>query len=108
MEEPMTNINVTMTIPSQKYMAASMEVMDGYGDVVKEALEEVKERLATDERFKERVKSVVRDRLQDAVEKAVVQAAERCVRETYRNSEARIEKVVREAILSGMKGDGTC
>ena len=37
-QQPMANINVTMTIPSQKYMAASMKIMAEYEDVVKDAL----------------------------------------------------------------------
>ena len=100
-EGPMTNINVTMTIPSQKYVAASMEIMDGYSNVVKEALDEVRDKLMTDETFKKEVKLAIKNQIQDAVEKAIKNAAERCVWELYRDVDADIDKLVRDAILSG-------
>ena len=103
MQEPMTNINVTMTIPSQKYMAASMEIMAEYGDVVKEALDEVKTKLITDEAFKKEVKSAIKVQIHEAVEKAIKHAAERCVWELYRDVDADIDKLVQDAILSGRK-----
>ena len=100
-EEPFTNINVTMTIPSQKYKAASMEIMAGYSNVVKEALDEVRDKLMTDETFKKEVKFAIKNQIRDAVEEAIKRAAERCVWELYRNMDADIDKLVRDAILSG-------
>ena len=43
MEQPIANIQVTMSIPPQKYMATAMEIMSHYGDVVQEALNEIRE-----------------------------------------------------------------
>lgn len=101
MQEPMTNISVTMTIPPQKYMAASMEIMAEYGDVVKEALDEVKDKLITDETFKKEVKFAIKTQIQETVENAIKHAAERCVWELYRDVSADVDKLVRDAILSG-------
>ena len=103
MQEPMTNISVTMTIPSQKYMAASMEIMAEYGDVVKEALDEVKDKLMTDETFKKEVKSAIKTQIQEAVKEAIKNAAERCIWELYRDVNADVDKLVQDAILSGRK-----
>lgn len=103
MQEPMTNINVTMTIPPQKYIAASMEIMAEYGDVVKEALDEVRDKLMTDETFKKEVKSAIKNQIQDTVEEAIKRAAERCVWELYRDVSDDVEKLVQDAILSGRK-----
>ena len=103
MQEPMTNINVTMTIPSQKYMAASMEIMAEYSNVVKEALDEVRDKLMTDETFKKEVKSAIKNQIQDTVEEAIKRAAERCVWELYRDVSDDVEKLVQDAILSGRK-----
>ena len=103
MQEPMTNISVTMTIPPQKYIAASMEIMAEYGDIVKEALNEVRAKLMTDETFKKEVKSAIKIQIQEAVENAIKHAAERCVWELYRDVSADVDKLVQDAILSGRK-----
>ena len=101
MEQPMTNINVTMTIPAQKYMAASMEIMAEYGDVVKEALAEVTEALKFDEKFKEEVKNAIKNQIRDTVEKSIKRAATEVVWKMYRDIDSDVERIVEDAILSG-------
>lgn len=100
MEEPRTNIEVRMTIPSQTYMAAAEEIMEGYSKVTSDALNEVKEALLFDRKFQEEVKNVIKNTLQEAVENAIRSAARSVVWDLYRNKSIDIEKMVKEAILS--------
>lgn len=100
METPITNIDVKMTIPSQTYRAAAMEVMEQYSKVASDALNEVKEALLFDEKFQEEVKNVIKNTLQDAVENAIKSAARSVVWDLYGKNSIDIEKMVKEAILS--------
>ena len=63
MEEPRTNIEVRMTIPSQTYMAVAQEIMKGYSKVTSDALNEVKEALMFDRKFQDEVKNVIKNTL---------------------------------------------
>ena len=45
MEQPIANIQVTMSIPPQRYVAAAMEIMSQYSDVVQDALNDIKKDL---------------------------------------------------------------
>lgn len=103
MNEPITNINVTMTIPAVKYQAAAMEIMQQYGDVVSQALEEIKSDLLFNEKFQEEVKRVIKNNIQDAVEKAIKNAATSFVWDLYGRKNIDIEKMVTDAILSTIK-----
>ena len=100
MDTPIANITVTMTIPPQKYMAASMEIMSQYGNVVEEALREIKEDLMSNKQFQQEVKDVIRNKIQASVECAVKKAAEQIVWETFFRNDVSIEKIVKDAILS--------
>jgi len=101
-EEPMTNIEVKLTIPSQTYRAAAQEVMSSYSNIVVEALQEVKADLMFNEKFQEEVKSVIKDRIQDSVEAAVKAAANSVVWDLYRSKDMDIQKMVEKAILSSI------
>lgn len=103
METPTTNIEVRMTIPSQTYMAAAQEIMDGYSKVTSDALNEVKEALLFDKKFQEEVKNVIKDTLQGAVENAIRSAARSVVWDLYGKNSIDIEEMVRNAILSTIR-----
>ena len=103
MEEPITNIEVRMSIPPQTYLGMAQEIMGQYSNVVKEALEDIKNDLVFNKKFQEEVKSVVRSQMQDAVENAIKSAARRVVWDMYSEKNLDIEKMVTEAIYSTMK-----
>ena len=102
-EEPRTNIEVKMTIPSQTYMAAAQEIMTGYSTVVVDALNEIKESLMFDKKFQEEVKWEIKERINDAVKSAIKSAAQRVVWDMYCKNDMDIEKMVEQAILSTIK-----
>ena len=103
METPRTNIEVRMTIPSQTYMAAAQEIMEGYSKVTSDALNEVKEALLFDKNFQEEVKNVIKDTLQGAVENAIRSAARSVVWDLYGKNSIDIEEMVKNAILSTIR-----
>ena len=100
METPKTNIEVRMTIPSQTYMAAAQEIMEGYSKVTSDALNEVKEALLFDRKFQEEIKNVIKNTLQESVENAIRSAARSVVWDLYGKNSIDIENMVKEAILS--------
>lgn len=99
-EEPKTNIEVRLTIPSQTYMAAAQEVMSNYTQIISDALMEVKDKLMFDKKFQEEVKEVVKNRIQDSVESAIKSAASSVIWDLYRSKDMDIQKMVEKAILS--------
>ena len=89
-----------MTIPSQTYMAAAQEIMEGYSKVTSDALNEVKEALLFDRKFQEEIKNVIKNTLQESVENAIRSAARSVVWDLYGKNSIDIENMVKEAILS--------
>lgn len=100
LEEPRTNIEVRMTIPSETYMAAAYEIMSQYSDVVKDALNDIKEKLMFDKSFQKEIKFAVQERLQNAVKDGIKRAAESVAWNIYLEHSKDIEKMVRDMILS--------
>ena len=103
MEEPRTNIEVRMTIPSQTYYAAAQEIMSQYSSVISKALDEVKEDLMFNETFQEEVKKVIKSTLQESVENAIKSAARSTVWDLYGKNSIDIEDMVKNAILSSIR-----
>ena len=52
MEEIKTNIEVRLEIPAVKFRAAAQEIMAQYGEVVKEAMDEIKKTYISTKPFK--------------------------------------------------------
>lgn len=99
MDEPIANIQVTMSIPPQKYMAAAMEIMSQYGTVVEDALLDIKKDLMFNEKFQEEVKNEIKNQIRESVENAIKSAARRVVWDLYRNKDQDIEQMIENAIL---------
>ena len=99
MDEPIANIQVTMSIPPQKYMAAAMEIMSQYGTVVEDALRDIKEDLMFNKKFQEEVKNEIKDHVKETVENAIRSAARKVVWDLYLNKDQDIEQMVENAIL---------
>jgi len=99
MNEPVANIQVTMSIPPQKYMAAAMEIMSQYGTVVEDALRDIKEDLMFNKKFQEEVKNEIKDHVKETVENAIRSAARKVVWDLYLNKDQDIEQMVENAIL---------
>lgn len=102
MEQPIANIQVTMSIPPQKYVAASMEIMSQYGNVVQEALQDIKKDLMFNEEFQNEVKNTIRQQIQESVENAVKSAARQVVWDLFRDKDSDIEQMVEKALLETM------
>jgi Flp pilus assembly protein TadB len=103
MNEPIANIQVTMSIPPQKYMAAAMEIMSQYGTVVEDALRDIKEDLMFNRKFQEEVKIAIKEQVRESVENAIKSAARRVVWDLYRNKDQDIEQMIENAILDVTK-----
>ena len=103
MDQPIANIQVTMSIPPQKYMAAAMEIMSQYGTVVEDALQDIKEDLMFNEKFQEEVKNEIKNQVRESVENAIKSAARRVVWDLYRNKDQDIEQMIVNAILDVTK-----
>lgn len=99
MEQPTSHIQVTMTIPPQKYMAASMEIMSQYGNVVEEALGDIKKDLMFNKTFQAEIKNVIKHEIQESVENAIKSAARQVVWDLFRNKSIDIEQMIENAIL---------
>lgn len=99
MDQPIANIQVTMSIPPQKYMAAAMEIMSQYGTVVEDALLDIKKDLMFNEKFQEEVKNEIKNQIRESVENAIKSAARRVVWDLYRNKDQDIEQMIENAIL---------
>ena len=99
-EQTMSNVKVELNIPGQKLMAQAMEVFDNYQPIVKEALEEAKEKLLFDKDFQQHIKDLVIQRVEDVMKKGVEQAAQTVINEAYIKHYREIEKTVHDAIVS--------
>lgn len=100
MEQPIANIQVTMSIPPQKYMAAAMEIMSQYSDVVQEALNDIKEDLMFNKKFQDEVKNEIKNQIRESLENAIKSAARSVVWDLYRNKD--IEQMIENKILETM------
>ena len=103
MDQPIANIQVSMSIPPQRYMAAAMEIMSQYGDVVQDALNDVRNDLLFDKKFQEEVKNEIKNQVRESVENAIKSAARRVVWDLYRNKDQDIEQMIENAILDVTK-----
>ena len=103
MDEPIANIQVTMSIPPQKYMAAAMEIMSQYGTVVEDALQDIRKDLMFNEKFQEEVKNEIKNQVRESVENAIKSAARKVVWDLYCNKDADIEKMIENKILETMQ-----
>ena len=80
-----------------------MEVMSQYGDVVEDALREIKEDLMFNKKFQEEVKNEIKNQVRESVENAIKSAARRIVWDLYREKEQDIEKMIKNAIINVTK-----
>ena len=103
MEQPIANIQVTMSIPPQKYMAAAMEIMSQYGDVVQEALNDITEDLIFNKKFQDEVKNEIKNQMKESMENAIKSAARSVVWDLYRAKETDIEQMIENKILETMQ-----
>lgn len=103
MEQPIANIQVTMSIPPQKYMAAAMEIMSQYGNVVQEALNDIREDLMFNKKFQDEVKNEIKNQMRESMENAIKSAARSVVWELYRAKETDIEQMIENKILETMQ-----
>ena len=103
MEQPRTNIEVRMTIPSQTYMAAAQEITEQYNNVILDALNETKESLMFDKKFQEEVKNEIKNQIRESVETAIKSAARNVVWDLYGGKEKEIKKMIENAILETRK-----
>ena len=102
MEQIMSDINVSLTIPGTKVMACAMDVMHNYEPLVQEALEEVRDELNFDVEFQQKVKAEVKERLMSTIESAIEKAAHRVVTDAYLKSYQDIEDAVRNTVLKNL------
>ena len=103
MNDPIANIQVTMSIPPQKYMAAAMEIMSQYGTVVEDALRDIKEDLMFNKKFQEEIKNEIKEQVRESVENAIKSAARRVVWDLYRDKDTDIEQMIENKILETMQ-----
>ena len=103
MEQPIANIQVTMSIPPQKYMAAAMEIMSQYGDVVQEALDDIRKDLLFDKKFQDEVKNEIKNQIRESMENAIKSAARSVVWNLYRDKDTDIEQMIEDKILETMQ-----
>lgn len=101
MDQPIANIQVTMSIPPQKYMAAAIEIMSQYGDVVEDALRDIKEDLMFNKKFQEEVKNEIKNQVRESVENAIKSAAKRVVWDLYNDTD--IGGMIEDKILETMQ-----
>jgi len=97
MDQPIANIQVTMSIPPQKYMAAAMEIMSQYGDVVQDVLNDIRKDLMFDKKLQDEVKEEIKNQIRESVENAIKSAAKRVVWNLYRDTD--IEEMIENKIL---------
>lgn len=101
MDQPTANIQVTMSIPPQKYMAAAMEIMSQYGDVVQDALDDIKKDLMFNKKFQDEIKNEIKNQMKESMENAIKSAARSVVWDLYRDTD--IEKMIENKILETMQ-----
>ena len=100
MEQPIANIQVTMSIPPQRYVAAAMEIMSQYSDVVQDALNDIKKDLMFDKKFQDEIKTEIKNQVRESVENAIKSAARRVVWDLYRDKD--IGQMIENMILETM------
>lgn len=103
MEQPIANIQVTMSIPPQRYMAAAMEIMSQYGDVVQDALDDIKKDLLFNKKFQDEVKNEIKNQIRESMENAIKSAARSVVWNLYRDKDIEIEQMIENKILETMQ-----
>lgn len=101
MEQPITNIQVAISIPPQRYMAAAIEIMSQYGDVVQNALDDIKKDLIFNKKFQNEVENEIKNQIRESVENAIKSAARRVVQDLYRDTD--IEQMIENKILETMQ-----
>ena len=101
MEQPIANIQVTMSIPPQRYMAAAMEIMSQYGDVVQEALDDIRKDLLFNKKFQDEVKNAIKNQIRESMENAIKSAARNVVWDLYHDTD--IEQMIEDKILETMQ-----
>jgi len=97
MEQPISTIQVTMSIPPEKYMAVATEIMSQYGDVVQDALNDIREDLMFDKKFQDEIKNEIKNHIRESMENAIKSAARRVVWDLYRDTD--IEEMIENKIL---------
>ena len=106
-QQTMSNVRVELNIPGQRLLAQAMDVFDNYQPLVKEALEEAREKLLFDKDFQQHIKDVIIARVEEAMKKGVEQAAKRVIDDAYYHHYTEIEKSVRDTIISKLTNNAT-
>ena len=99
----MSNVRVTLDVPSQKVMAQAMEVFDEYQPIVQEALQEAKEKLLFDKDYQEKVKDSLSSCVEDVMRDGIKKICEKIIFEAYVEKSSDIEKMVRGMVLDILK-----
>ena len=103
--DAISNISVSLEIPSGKVYAQAMDVFDQYKPIVEEALQEARKKLLFDDAFRQEIKYLIIERVEQAMKDGIKRAAENVVRdayyENYRDIEQKVSDFITEKKIAG-------
>lgn len=100
MNEPISNIHVSLDIPSNRIMAASQHLFEQYTHIVEDALKETEDKLLFDEEFQEHIKEYVQEAVEKAMRKSIEDAAKEIVDEACYGNYSKMREKVRSVVTS--------
>lgn len=103
--EPISNIHVSLDIPSNRIMAASQHVFDQYTDIVEDALKETQHKLLFDEEFQKHIKKYVQEAVERAMKTGLEDMAQSIVDGAYYDHYNELKKKVRNVVTSFINED---
>lgn len=100
LNEPISNIHVSLDIPSNRIMAASQHLFGEYTHIVEDALKETEHKLLFDEEFQEHIKEYVQEAVERAMRKSIEDAAKEIVDEACYGNYSKMREKVRNVVTS--------
>lgn len=98
--EPISNIHVSLDIPSNKIMSASHRLFEEYTNIVEDALKETEHKLLFDEEFQEHIKEYVQEAVEKAMRKSIEDVAKEIVDEACYGNYGKMREKVRNVVTS--------
>lgn len=100
--EQISNIHVSLDIPSNKIMAASQRLFGEYTNIVEDALKETEGKLLFDEEFQEHIKEYVQEAVEKAMRKSIEDVAKEIVDEACYGNYGKMREKVRNVVTSAI------
>lgn len=106
MDEQITSTAyVQLNIPRQKILSAAQDIINQFGPVVEEAVQEARQSLFTDGELQNEIKTLVKEKIKEIITEGIKRAANTVVHDVFWDKSLDLQKLVKDEVLKQLGKD---